>query len=272
MARPGMTADGSDRNSRAADAATNWHSHWSWLRIVPQPCRMAPFSSTCARPHDAIRQQRVLGARSQTRSRPPASARRRDLSRPCRRISCATRRPPPRARARGFAPAPLSVQVNPDPAGGDAATHRHRQRDGDVLARLYRGAVQDRRHAARPRARRRRSRAIRASTSRPSRLRTRAPSMQRLAAAGFRMRPLIAMQRPVDTAGAPGTAAFTLARVEAGEMPEGRIQMLTHHTEDMVWQPRWLTHPQRRARSCGPHCRGRRCGRGCHPLCAFHRA
>ncbi len=26
-------------------------------------------------------------------------------------------------------------------------------------------------------------------------------------------------------------------------MPEGRIQMLTHHTEEMVWQPRWLTHP-----------------------------
>ena len=47
----------------------------------------------------------------------------------------------------------------------------------------------------------------------------------------------------METAGAPGTAAFTLARVEAGEMPEGRIQMLTHHTEDMVWQPRWVTHP-----------------------------
>ena len=26
-------------------------------------------------------------------------------------------------------------------------------------------------------------------------------------------------------------------------MPEGRIQMLVHHTEDMVWQPRWLDHP-----------------------------
>src|SRR5262249_10700384 len=31
--------------------------------------------------------------------------------------------------------------------------------------------------------------------------------------------------------------------VEPGEMAEGRIQMLTHHTEDAVWQPRWLTHP-----------------------------
>jgi hypothetical protein len=26
-------------------------------------------------------------------------------------------------------------------------------------------------------------------------------------------------------------------------MPEGRIQILTHRTEQLVWQPRWLTHP-----------------------------
>ena len=26
-------------------------------------------------------------------------------------------------------------------------------------------------------------------------------------------------------------------------MPEGRIQTLTHRTENMVWQPRWLSHP-----------------------------
>jgi hypothetical protein len=65
----------------------------------------------------------------------------------------------------------------------------------------------------------------------------------RLAGEGFRVRPLVQMQRPVDTEGAPGTAAFTLARVEPGEMPEGRIQILTHRTEHMVWQPRWLEHP-----------------------------
>src|SRR5260370_14556179 len=51
------------------------------------------------------------------------------------------------------------------------------------------------------------------------------------------------MQRPVDADAADGTAAFTLARVEPGEMPEGRIQILTHRTEAMVWQPRWLSHP-----------------------------
>ena len=70
-----------------------------------------------------------------------------------------------------------------------------------------------------------------------------AKAHRRLADAGFRMRPLVEMQRPVETGAGPGTAAFTLARVEPGEMPEGRIQMLTHRTEHAVWQPRWLTHP-----------------------------
>ena len=41
----------------------------------------------------------------------------------------------------------------------------------------------------------------------------------------------------------PATPAFTVARVEAGVMPEGRIQILTHRTEQAVWQPRWLAHP-----------------------------
>jgi Glyoxalase-like domain len=51
------------------------------------------------------------------------------------------------------------------------------------------------------------------------------------------------MQRVVDVGGQPATAAFTIARVEAGEMPESRMQILTHRTEPMVWQPRWLSHP-----------------------------
>jgi hypothetical protein len=66
---------------------------------------------------------------------------------------------------------------------------------------------------------------------------------RRLADSGFRMQPLVELQRPVDREPGSGTAAFTVARVKAGEMPEGRIQALTHHTENMVWQPRWLYHP-----------------------------
>ena len=65
----------------------------------------------------------------------------------------------------------------------------------------------------------------------------------RLGRAGFRMRPLVQFQRPVETESGPGFAAFTVARVERGEMAEGRIQILTHRTEETVWQQRWLTHP-----------------------------
>jgi Glyoxalase-like domain len=70
-----------------------------------------------------------------------------------------------------------------------------------------------------------------------------AAARDRLAKSGFRMRPLIEMQRAVDAGGQPATAAFSIARVELGEMPEGRIQILTHRTEPIVWQPRWLSHP-----------------------------
>src|SRR5438105_12559840 len=66
---------------------------------------------------------------------------------------------------------------------------------------------------------------------------------ERLKANGFRTSPIVELRRPVDTEMGKAEAAFTVARVEAGQMAEGRIQVLTHHTEDAVWQPRWLTHP-----------------------------
>jgi hypothetical protein len=66
---------------------------------------------------------------------------------------------------------------------------------------------------------------------------------RRLTDVGFAMRPLVQFQRPVGTATGPGVAAFTVVRLERGAMAEGRIQMLAHRTEDTVWQPRWLDHP-----------------------------
>jgi hypothetical protein len=54
---------------------------------------------------------------------------------------------------------------------------------------------------------------------------------------------LVQFARPVETATGSATAAFTVARVERDVMPEGRIQILTHRTEHVVWQPRWLAHP-----------------------------
>jgi hypothetical protein len=65
----------------------------------------------------------------------------------------------------------------------------------------------------------------------------------RLEQSGFRMQPLVAMQRPVETEAGEDIAAFSVVRVVAGEMPEGRVQALTHLTERTVWQPRWLTQP-----------------------------
>jgi hypothetical protein len=66
---------------------------------------------------------------------------------------------------------------------------------------------------------------------------------ERLTDAGLPMRPLVRFQRPVETESGPGIAAFTVVRMERGAMAEGRIQLLTHRTEDTVWQQRWLTHP-----------------------------
>jgi hypothetical protein len=141
----------------------------------------------------------------------------------------------------GFAPAPVSIQVNPVPAGGTP----QRTGTGNVTAMFSRGYIEVLfKTADTPLGRQ-----LDAGLARYGGVHLAAFSVAdaatahaRLAASGFRMQPLVEMQRPVDTGGAPGTAAFTLARVEAGEMPEGRIQILTHRTEHTVWQPRWLSH------------------------------
>lgn len=71
---------------------------------------------------------------------------------------------------------------------------------------------------------------------------------ERLAAAGFHPEELVNLRRPVPLAGPDGNdtgeamAAFTVCRTPASDMPEGRVQILSHHTEEAVWQPRWLTH------------------------------
>jgi hypothetical protein len=137
----------------------------------------------------------------------------------------------------GFAPTPVSVQVDPrtgDPTG-----------TGNVTAMLRRGYMEVLfRTADTPL-----GRELDAAVARHVGLHLAAFAVadataahQRLADAGFRVRPLVEMQRPVDTATGRGTAAFTVARVEPGEMAEGRIQILTHRTENTVWQPRWLDH------------------------------
>ena len=65
----------------------------------------------------------------------------------------------------------------------------------------------------------------------------------RLVKSGIEMRPVVHMRRPVATAHGISEARFTVLRPKPGVMAEGRIQLLTHHTEIEVWQPRWLDQP-----------------------------
>jgi hypothetical protein len=136
----------------------------------------------------------------------------------------------------GFAPTPVSVQVNPD--GTPVGT-------GNVTAMFERGYVEVLFQTAdTPLARE-----FAAALSGHAGLHLAAFSVadaerthDRLGQANFAMRPLVQFQRPVATESGPGIAAFTVVRLERGEMAEGRIQFLTHRTEDTVWQRRWLGH------------------------------
>src|SRR5262245_6695683 len=145
-------------------------------------------------------------------------------------------------RRAGFAPTPISVQVNPDPSGGKPQPTG----TGNVTAMFRRGYMEVLFKTADTPL----GLEFEASINQFSGVHLAAFSVgdagaahRRLAAAGFPMRPLVYFERPVSTATGAGTAAFTVVRVERGAMAEGRIQILAHRTEDMVWQPRWLDHP-----------------------------
>jgi hypothetical protein len=141
----------------------------------------------------------------------------------------------------GFAPTPISIQVNPDSSGGTRATGT-----GNITAMFERGYAEVLfKTADTPLARE-----FDAMLEQRAGLHLAAFAVasaeaahRRLAKSGFAVRELVRMSRPVATEAGAATAAFTIARVEPGVMPEGRIQMLTHHTEQTVWQQRWLNHP-----------------------------
>jgi glyoxalase-like protein len=141
----------------------------------------------------------------------------------------------------GFAPTPISIQVNSDPVGHLVPTGT-----GNVTAMFMRGYTEVLFKTADTPL----TREFDAALARHAGLHLAAFSVAdankaraRLATAGFAVRDLVEMRRPVDTEKGPATASFTIARVEPGTMPEGRIQILTHRTEGKVWQPRWLSHP-----------------------------
>ena len=67
----------------------------------------------------------------------------------------------------------------------------------------------------------------------------------RLARARFEPLAPVALQRAIETASGSDTARFTVVRVPPAAMPEGRIQYCRHHTPHLLWQTRWLDHPNR---------------------------
>lgn len=68
----------------------------------------------------------------------------------------------------------------------------------------------------------------------------------RLEAAGFEPLPAVHLQREIgidqDDPQRSATASFTVVRVAADTMAEGRIQFCQQHTPQHLWQARWLKH------------------------------
>jgi len=67
----------------------------------------------------------------------------------------------------------------------------------------------------------------------------------RLERAGFAPLPPVALQREIATTRDVQTARFTVVRTPPDTMPEGRIQYCEHLTPQLLWQERWLAHPNR---------------------------
>lgn len=61
--------------------------------------------------------------------------------------------------------------------------------------------------------------------------------------AGFAPGPVVNMNREVEIDGSPATLRFSVVRVPPESMAEGRIQFLRHHTSDLLWEDRWMKHP-----------------------------
>jgi len=140
----------------------------------------------------------------------------------------------------GFAVTPRSVQVNPDGEGGVRLTGT-----GNVTSMFRRGYIEVLYKTADTAL----GRELDLAVTRYSGVHLAAFSVsdaaaahRRLESSGFRMRSPVTMERAVKTEAGSDVAKFTVARVEPGQMAEGRIQILTHHTESVVWQPRWLSH------------------------------
>lgn len=143
--------------------------------------------------------------------------------------------------ALGFTVTPVSLQSVPDPAtGGRLPTGT-----GNICVMLEEGYLEVLLYTADTEL----GREFRATLARRAGLHLLAfgvPDAETrhtaLTAAHVPMRPIARFSRPTETEADETTARFTVARLERDAMPEGRVQFVTHHTPDAVWQNRWMTH------------------------------
>lgn len=66
-------------------------------------------------------------------------------------------------------------------------------------------------------------------------------NLDRLRRAGVPIAGIAALERPVE----PGGPIARFARLPLPDAPEGRLQLIRHLTPELVWQPRWMDHPNR---------------------------
>lgn len=71
-------------------------------------------------------------------------------------------------------------------------------------------------------------------------------SLARLRRAAVPVEGVIALERPADERGTDGPRA-RFALLPLPDAPEGRVQLVQHHTPALLWQERFLDHPNRAA-------------------------
>ncbi len=67
----------------------------------------------------------------------------------------------------------------------------------------------------------------------------------RLVESGFDLQPPVRLRRPIQTSDGEKTVRVTVLRTKPGVMTEGRVQMLTHETPELIWLPEYSHHPNR---------------------------
>lgn len=72
-----------------------------------------------------------------------------------------------------------------------------------------------------------------------------ASQRERLVQAGFAMQQVVELRRRVETPEGERLMAYSVLRTKPGEMPEGRVQMLTNHTPELLWTGRATVHQNR---------------------------